>query len=891
MVEDSDKLVLLNFKTGLIALLLFSITTWTNGQTIDTLVNKALKVEVTLNNACNKTKNNGSISFRLLGTESNKATVLFLIGDAPLVFKDLIPKSLEIGGTDVFTYTNLKPGNYDFGVVDTENDSLDIISVNGDFAKLTIKAPIEFPTLSFQIQPSTCKNSNDATITVNQTGGTGTYQYSKDNGTLFQSSSVFDKLSAGTYTIVLKDELDCRYGPETKTVTEPDSVSITTTFKNPVCNKNTNGEISVTATGGNGTFQYSITNGTTYGTASTFKDLKDGVYPVIVKDVKGCLSATKTIILVSPPVITFTFTITEETCANTKDGAINLTASGGSGSFTYSSNGGVTFVASNLFSGLTAGTYTLVVKDNNNCISAPQSVILKPKPIILINATKTEITTCIPGNDGKLSVTASQGTAPYEFSIDNGTTFSQTASFTGLPPAVYAVIAKDAAGCTSLPSPQEFKIPEIKQTIKQKGITCNGNNDGQIEIQVAGGNGTYQYSIDNGSTLQASPIFGPLAPSQLQVVTKDGAGCISAVENIDFKEPAVLDFTSNLTNAGCLNNGVIEINGITGGTKPYSFRFNNLPVIILTEKYTFSNLSKGNYAFEMKDVNGCTKTATFELQQPPAIQATADVIGPNCAGDGLNGKITVKLISEGTFETGITTSLTTPPTQFFPISSTNNTFEFKNLTRGGYYAIVRGGSLCDAILPLIISGGPDPITFSYQNKNKKCFEDQGSVVVSGMKGGINLPFTVSITKGNTNVISQFISFDQSKGNVEFKVTDNGDYNIVVTQNQSTINGCLNIIKSPTFKFTIEGPSAKLDTVGIIKTTSFTDAPSGKVIGNISPSGYEPYESSLELIDPEFSGQSFFADFSTINKNPETGLFEYNYEDLFAGTYNLSLRDN
>ncbi len=124
------------------------------------------------------------------------------------------------------------------------------------------------------------------------------------------------------------------------------------------CNGGSNGTITVTASGGSGAgFTYSKDNGATFQASNIFNALAANTYQIVVKDGVGCISAATGVIIGQPTAVTFTDVKTDVTCNGAADGAITVTAAGGSGAgFTYSNDNGVTFQASNLFNGLAPNT-------------------------------------------------------------------------------------------------------------------------------------------------------------------------------------------------------------------------------------------------------------------------------------------------------------------------------------------------------------------------------------------------------------------------------------------------------------------------------------------------------------------------------------------------------
>jgi large repetitive protein len=287
----------------------------------------------------------------------------------------------------------------------------------------------------------------DGSITTSATGSTG-FTYSLNTGA-FQSSGSFAALAAGTYTITAKDDAGCIATKSyTVTATACPTITITGTTTNTSSPTATNGTISSSATGSTG-ITYSK-DGTTFQATGNFTGLAVGSYTITAKDVNGCLG-TKIFVItsVSCPTITVTSTTTQSAGPTATNGSITATAAGGVAPYTYSKDG-VTFQASNIFAGLTAGNYTIVAKDANTCLgsSATIAVTSVPCPTITIATVNMASDKCT-NNNGSITANATGGAAPYSYSRDGGVTFQASNLFMTLPTGNYALTVKDVNGCTA----------------------------------------------------------------------------------------------------------------------------------------------------------------------------------------------------------------------------------------------------------------------------------------------------------------------------------------------------------------------------------------------------------------------------------------------------------
>lgn len=156
-------------------------------------------------------------------------------------------------------------------------------------------------------------------------------------------------------------------------------------------------------------------------------------------------------------------------------------------------------------------------------------------------------------------------------------------------------------------------IPPSPLTFVNKNISCNGFNDGEITVTVAGANAGYCYSLDGGKTWSAITFSSPftitgLSPNSYSVIIKDANSCISAPsENVIISEPEALSVSTTETYVDySLGNIVTAI--AKGGTSPYSYIWSNGQT-----SATIKGLISGNYSVEITDKYGCKTTTSFEF--------------------------------------------------------------------------------------------------------------------------------------------------------------------------------------------------------------------------------------------------------------------------------------
>ncbi|MEO9258613.1 MAG: gliding motility-associated C-terminal domain-containing protein [Crocinitomicaceae bacterium] len=310
---------------------------------------------------------------------------------------------------------------------------------SSSFASLT--TPIISIT-SVAVTAPTC-GATDGSIVVSASGGTGTLNFSSNNGTTTQTSGTFSGLVAGSITISVIDGNGCQKDTTVNLIAGNAPVIDAIVKTNPSACGGTNGSIVITASGGVGTLNYSIDNGVTFQTSNTFNNLAAGNYPVVVKDANGCSVSVAAILVGGPAVTISNINSTSPSCGN-NNGSISVSVSGGTPNFSYSINNGVNYTTTSSFSNLGSGSYFVIVKDLNGCTDTSQ-VLFAPTSAIQINNLQLINETCGAGN-GSATVITSGGTSPYNYSLNGGTT-QPSNLFSGLSSGYYTFQIKDQLGC------------------------------------------------------------------------------------------------------------------------------------------------------------------------------------------------------------------------------------------------------------------------------------------------------------------------------------------------------------------------------------------------------------------------------------------------------------
>lgn len=380
------------------------------------------------------------------------------------------------------------------------------------------------------------------------------------------------------------------------------------------CSGLNDGFIKLEPKGGNEIFTYSWTGSA--GFTSNSKDLlnlKSGSYQVNISDQFGC-SLSKSFQIIEPlPIVADVVSIKNILCKGDETGEIEISVSGGTSllpyKFEWKRNGNLIPENSQNLSGIRSGTYEVKISDSNGCFKSLSEIKLtEPPTALFVNYKKTDVS-CYGANDGSLILDIIGGQPPYKISWTFG---SAQKSFENLGPGDYTLTVADQSGCTrtqsiTIKDALLFEaIPEIKQ------ISCFGNKDGFIKLNLKGGVGKATIRWDHGAELEN--LFN-LSSGFYGVTVRDDTACEIRSE-FNIVEPAQLQLEAKVTDAlDCFNTQSGEIVlGIIGGTPPYSIQWSNGST---GEKLT--GITSGQYGVTVKDASGCLISQVFDVKRPSAL--------------------------------------------------------------------------------------------------------------------------------------------------------------------------------------------------------------------------------------------------------------------------------
>lgn len=504
------------------------------------------------------------------------------------------PYTFDIGASSNTTgnFLSVCPGSYTLTVTDVNG-----CTVNGGNFIITEPGPMFITTTG--IDPL-CAGDPTGQIDITASAGAGPpFMYSIDGGATFQGSNTFVNVLAGNYVIAVMDANGC-VEFDNIILTDPPALTATV-FDNPTsCPGICDGSISATASGGTPPYSY---DWGVFGTGNIITNLCIGSYDLTITDANGC-TFMQTINLTSGSGsgVTMSYSTVDVSCNGMCDGEIIITASGGTAPYTY--NAGTNFNATGFFNNLCPGSYNLTVTDANGCgVPGGPAIITEPAPMVLVTIPSNP--TCNASSDGTIDIVATGGTPPYQYSIDNGITFSGSNIFTGLPAGNYDIVVLDNNGCAGVDLAVLTDPAPMSLVLKTDSVSCFGACDGIIATTVIGGAMPYSYDWNGLSTNDS--LLNVCAGTWSLTVT-DANGC-SVTDSATLFEPAPLTLSGTITHTS--NNGVCD-GGLsvsaTGGNGQYTFSIDT--GLTWQSSGIFTGLCPDSLIVMVTDAKGCTTSDT-----------------------------------------------------------------------------------------------------------------------------------------------------------------------------------------------------------------------------------------------------------------------------------------
>ena len=737
------------------------------------------------------------------------------------------------------------------------------------------------------ITNNSCFNSCDATATLSTIGGVLPHTYFWDVGQVsVNMPDTAINLCAGGHDILVEDGEGCR-NIISFIVTEPDELFAQAVMTQPVqCFGFDDGTAFGSATGGTFPITYLWDNGDT---VQNTNGLTPGIHIVNVTDANGC-AASDTVVITEPSQLEVeiidSMTVYSY-CAGTNSAKLCAIASGGIPNYNYVWTGGqsnsLPLNSMSCAINLIAGTYTVIVMDDRNCIASTTFDLDSITNAMTPSGVSMSVVdaSCFGDFNGSVIINSVAGAvAPiiYNWTPTVGTANSISSLYAGS----YAVVIEDSNGCAITVNAEVGEPDELRyNTYTVIDETCFGACNGQIWVNVEGGTGNYYYDdseigdftvpFPNPIQLVNDSLIFDLCEGLHKVYVTDDNGCEGAVvwggSWQEFIDSGVVVIPPNvLTNDASCNDrndgsALIQWNLLdgSGGNSLYTYTWETSPGGVQVDTgSTTSILFPGDYvlvahyadsaSFGQVYSNCDASSVIFTVSAPPIITSGAVETDVSCYGD-INGSI--DLVPSGgvgaySYLWDITTSI--------PIAD-SSIQNHANLQPGTYTVTITDGNDCE-ITEAIIVGEPDAITASIPFTAPLCNNGNNGSIDLALLGG-TIPYNYLWSTGETT--EDLINISA------------GIYTVTITDD----NGC-----KSSFSVTVTEPSK---IIAAVEANSFFGSDALGVAYNVSCRG----ESDGTGIVTHAGGVGSFAyswsTFPVQTTNPAT--------DLGVGIYTVTVTDD
>lgn len=448
-----------------------------------------------------------------------------------------------------------------------------------------------------------------------------------DGGTSTLQNPTHTYTTPGTYTVTLTvTTTNGCTNTITQNVTINPGGTATITPAGPFCTSDP--VTTLSATPGGGTWSASCgtcINSTTGAFDPSLASLGTNTINYITSG--ACASTGSSTITINEVVLNGV-TVTDVSCFGLADGTITINATGAT---QYSIDGGTSFSASSSFTGLAAGTYSIVIENAIGCQATSTATIVEPPLLTAVPGFQDE--TCFGACDGFVVIAPAGGTSPYSFAWSGPSGTSTNALFNNVCVGTYTVTVTDDHGCivnasSTVGGPAQLVISSITTTPE----TCPFDCSGTLTVTATGGTGALQYSTNGGLSFQATGNFSSVCSGSYNVVVVDASGCqATGTTSLTPLNPILLSTSANDT--VCIGQSTTISASSTGGTGTVTYAWDNG---VNTASQTVDPAGTTVYTVTATDVNGCNVSESVVIVENPPLNVIALSNQTICPGASAN---------------------------------------------------------------------------------------------------------------------------------------------------------------------------------------------------------------------------------------------------------------
>lgn len=655
---------------------------------------------------------------------------------------------IDIPGQTGLNISNLAGGTYRIVVRDANNCIVTRQFDINEPAPLAVNGPV--------VTNVGCFGAATGSVSFTISGGRAPYTYRLNGGspttTSLNTVTITGLPASNNNFIEVRDANNCQVPNLNFDITSLPPITVTNiNVTQETCAGQNNGSIQIGFTGGSGSLGVQWFRAgnfsTVLSTNATLSNRNPGNYVARIFDLTNpnCFILQNVTIPPTPALnLQLNGQPTNVFCFGESTGAINVSASGGTGALTFQWTGpnGFTSNSQNI-SNVPAGQYRVRVTDANGCFRELNNILISQPPGgVQINVLNVIEPTCHDATNGRIEIQAAGGNPAYTFNWfrDNGAGVllpvgSNSPTLSNIGSGSYTVRVTDANGCSreenitlGAPAPIQITVSNVLD------VSCHGRNNGRIFIEVTGGTGLYFFNWDHGFINQ-NPTN--LSPGTYAVTVRDANGCEARLENIVISEPDPLEINvlSTVSPSCVFDDGAIEVEftGALPGTATSRW-FNVQTGDLIAENTTFVNgLTPGFYKVEYSTGASCTVTRIIRLNGPTSkLRLFLDSDDASCPGEpGLLNFTATGGVPGYTFQIflgGI----------WQPITSTI----MSSLTVGTYDVRVTDSAGCEDVGSITINE-PDPPYYTAEVvQNVSCFNGNDGIISFGLFGNTSSIQTV-----------------------------------------------------------------------------------------------------------------------------------------------------
>jgi len=679
-------------------------------------------------------------------------------------------------GVTVDKLEKASAGDYLLTVTDANNTT--------KMLKVSLEQPPLYILAIDSVLHPTCYELNNGIIKTSVRGGTSPYTFTWNNGSLNQNQK---GLPSGSYKITVKDARGCLL-ENTITLNKPEPLEVTLVNTEDIkCNGDPKGKANILVKGGTAPYQYNWSNGLK---EQNLSNALAGNYTLKVMDAKQC-SKNITATINEPPAMLANFAaIKNVPCKGENKASITTSVTGGTPPYKYLWNNGS---STDAIQNLIAGKYDVTINDINGCISKLSTDITEPNLLTGIIVNDNDIN-CFGAKEGSVTIDVQGGTLPYRFNWSNG---GKDQNIKSVPAGKYNVKVTDKQGCEVSLETTIKEPPQLLASISGiQHIKCFGEFAGAIDASIKGGVEPYKYSWSNGAKTQD---LLKVAAGKYILKVIDSKGCTNTVAAI-IEEPLPLNVENNvITDNHCSGEKIGNVTiSVKGGKEPYAYKWSNGAAT-----KDIRDLIAGNYELTLTDANGCMKTNTATVKEPPILYKNIDAINHiSCNGES-NGSIHIS-VSGGT------------ATYSYLWSNGYTEQDLLNVPAGSYSVIIKEGNGCETKLQATITEPAPFVANLVAVTHNNCYSDKNGSITINTEGGTT-PYSF---KWNNNAVTQNLTNLGA-----------GDYTVFV----SDANRCNHTIKT-----TVTEPPKLVLTIDSARNVKCCGDTSGAVFISVT-GGVGPYK--------------------------------------------------